>query len=598
MDETSRPDSIITPTQQDTASLNEGAIEWFYDVAIDPLRMETLIDEWERSMAQLRNNADFFAPDLLSDRKIMGHFERAKSILAKVERDSPVDQIELVLSPFKSVSAFVLDAGLKIQAANDTATVDLALENINSVRDLPLESADIESLLRSIRRLFENDREDTAILSCRPTHGQQIMVFRLQLFHTLDGQPMVLLAANGITWPNGLNSTLTKVFGLTPAETDVLRSLVESGSINDIAIARGRSVDTIRGQIKSLMAKTETRSQVELVRLTMSIMGVSGVPAEHDEASQNTHRGYATLEDRAFQTVVLQDGRRVDYLLLGDPKGRPILYLSAGLGLIRWPARAEAEAANRGMRVIVPLRPGYGGSDPVADDVDYTTALVSDAVHILDAEKVEMCPILSIADDSFFAFEIARTHPKRVRAMIATAGSLPMTSTKQFERMHKWHRFMYTGAKYTPHLLPFMARSASYMTQKIGKRRLLQLVFGQCSGDVAAFENAEVFEALSSGSEVMMSESRAAHTALARQFVSRKKDDWSSSVDAVRDKLPVIFMNGTEDQQVPMETLAEFQTAHPWIDWRIFEGSGNLLFFQRWRDVLDAIEPYTGNDFP
>ncbi len=54
----------------------------------------------------------------------------------------------------------------------------------------------------------------------------------------------------------------------------------------------------------------------------MSIMEVSGDQPEHDEASRNIHRGYATLKDRAFQTVVVPDGRKVDYFLLGDPKAR------------------------------------------------------------------------------------------------------------------------------------------------------------------------------------------------------------------------------------------------------------------------------------
>lgn len=595
---TRKPDSTSGQQQLGEESFNDGSVEWLYDVALDPLRMETLVDEWERAIAELRSNADFQAPELLNDLHILRHFERAQSILSRVDSNSTIDQIDLVLSQFKSVPAFVVDAALKIRAVNDVAAVSLGLGTDSRINSLPLQSADFDQLLRTVRRLLAEDREDIAIHSFRPTNSDQITVFRLQLFHLSDRQPMILLAANAITWPSGLSATLMQVFGLTPAETDVLRSFIESGSINDVSNARVRSVDTIRGQIKSIMAKTETHSQVELARLTMSIMEVAGVQPEHEKETKNIHRGYATLEDREFRTIVMPDGRKVDYLVLGDPKGRPLLYLSGALGLIRWPARAEAEAVRRGLRIIVPLRPGYGGSDPVGADVDFDWALITDSVSTLDAENVEMCPILSMEDDSYYAFEIARAYPQRVRALIATAGVLPLTHSEQFERMQKWQRFMLAGAKYTPHLIPFMARAASYMTQKIGKRRFLGAVFGQSPGDVATFEDPEVFEALSCGSEVMMSEHRAAYTSFSRQLTGRKKDDWSATVNALRDKVPVIFMNGDEDPQVHLETLAEFRQDHPWIDFRIFPGSGHLLFFQHWGEVLDVIQPYVGNEVP
>ena len=49
-------------------------------------------------------------------------------------------------------------------------------------------------------------------------------------------------------------------------------------------------------------------------------------------------RGYAALSERDFKSLVMPDGRRVDYLILGAPRGRPVLYLPLDFGLVRWPA--------------------------------------------------------------------------------------------------------------------------------------------------------------------------------------------------------------------------------------------------------------------
>nr|WP_242521577.1 helix-turn-helix transcriptional regulator [Motiliproteus sp. SC1-56] len=62
---------------------------------------------------------------------------------------------------------------------------------------------------------------------------------------------------------------LSKIFELTEAETDIARSLVEGLALNEIAEVRHSSVSTVRTQLKSVFAKTGTRSQAGLVRLAL-----------------------------------------------------------------------------------------------------------------------------------------------------------------------------------------------------------------------------------------------------------------------------------------------------------------------------------------
>jgi DNA-binding CsgD family transcriptional regulator len=62
---------------------------------------------------------------------------------------------------------------------------------------------------------------------------------------------------------------LNGLFDLSPAEARIARSLVEGQSIKDIANASGLSRETIRTQLKSVLAKTGTRRQAELVGLLM-----------------------------------------------------------------------------------------------------------------------------------------------------------------------------------------------------------------------------------------------------------------------------------------------------------------------------------------
>lgn len=63
----------------------------------------------------------------------------------------------------------------------------------------------------------------------------------------------------------------TEMFNLTNAEQNVCQLLSEGKSSRDIADIRNTSIETSRSQIKSVLTKTQTFKQTELVRLALSV---------------------------------------------------------------------------------------------------------------------------------------------------------------------------------------------------------------------------------------------------------------------------------------------------------------------------------------
>lgn len=567
----------------------EAAIDRLYDVALDPARYEALLDHWESAIKPLRASADFQAPRLLDDPLIAGHFERASTFLDRVDTTGKTDEIEAILAPFDRVAAFVMDGSQAIRATNEAARTLMGLKENSTLEDLPINSEDIDAVRRTLRSVLRDEKQTTAILRVRSRAMGRFTVLRLQLCQTADHRKLVLAASNEVGWPDGFHDILKQAFGLTTAEADVVRALVECGSLAEIAEQRSRSLDTIRAQVKSILAKTETHSQVELVRLALSMMDMVNLTLDAAPGPKVVSRGYETLEEREFKSLLTPDGRRLDYLILGDPAGKPVLFLPLDYGLVRWPAPAEAEAAARGLRIIVPVRAGYGQSDALSRKADYDAALVTDTFQVLDAEAVARCPVITLGGDSYYAVQMARTDPKRISLILGCGGVLPMTRREQFERMEKWHRFILAGAKYTPHLLPFMVKAGFLLARKIGKRGFIHAVYGQCPADVDTFENPDVFEAIVTGSEVALSEKHSAHAAFSAQVLGRQQQDWSDDLEQIRAHVPIVFMNGHQDPQVPVATLREFQRDYPWIDYREYDDAGQLIFFRHWRDALDIV---------
>ncbi|WP_104016988.1 helix-turn-helix transcriptional regulator [Roseovarius nitratireducens] len=569
-------------------------IDRLYDVALDPERFEALLDHWESTVAPLRAHVDLSAPRLLDDPQIAAHFRRATAFLDRAaigEAGTGKDGLDAMLAPFERVAALVLDRGGAVRAANPAARRLMGIAERATIRDLPLHGDDRPALAAALSMLFADLGKDTAMLRLRGNGPGHLMVLRLQRCTASDGTDLVLAASNGLHLPEGFCDILRQAFDLTRAEGDILCHLVDCRSIAEIAAGRGRSPDTIRAQIKSILAKTETHSQLELVRLALSMIDMTTATVTSPPARQGVTCAHPDHEVSADRTLVAPDGRRVAWMVLGDMAGRPLLYLPMDFGLVRWPASAEAEARARGLRVIVPLRPGYGSSDMVAHGADYDAALLEDTERVLRAEGVRRCPVLSLGDDLYYAVQLARRDPARITGILACAGMLPLTRRAQFERMDKWHRFILAGAKYTPHLLPFMVKAGFLLARRIGKSGFTRAIYGESGADIATFENPEVSEAILDGSEVALSATHSAHEAFARQLVGGQLEDWSGDLVALKGALPVILMNGAQDPQVPRATYEEFRRDHPWIEYHLFEDAGQLVFFRHWRAALDRLAP-------
>jgi pimeloyl-ACP methyl ester carboxylesterase/DNA-binding CsgD family transcriptional regulator len=385
---------------------------------------------------------------------------------------------------------------------------------------------------------------------------------------------------------------LRAAFEFTPAESDVVRALTEGRTLQQVAQDRARSVDTIRAQLKSIMAKTETRSQTELVRLTLSTMEIAQFTHQASVDIGEVSQGFETLKPRPFQTIELPDGRRMDYLILGDPDGTPVIYLPHDYGLVRWPASAEAEAEKRGIKVIVPVRAGFGLSSSLPKRTPYMTQICDDLATLMDHLKIASAPFLAVGSDTYIAAQFNSAYPGRLTVLIACAGVLPLTRSDQYDRMDKWHRFILAGARYTPHLLPFMVKAGFALARKLGKRAFMTAVYDKSEADMATFNNQEIFEALVVGSDVCLSDTHSAHDAFAREVIAAETTDWTESVLAFKGQVPFVMMNGLQDPQVPPETLAEHRRDYPWINFDVFPDAGQLIFFVKWPQVLDRLAPF------
>ncbi|WP_103256828.1 LuxR C-terminal-related transcriptional regulator [Tabrizicola aquatica] len=551
-------------------------VERLYDVAVDPIRLEELLEVWEGRVAPLRDSAI-----ALEDAEIEAHLARATVFLDRYDAAAVRDGQPSVLEEIPRSAAFLADGGAQVAGCNRAAGLAFGIAEGGPFAALPFEPEDRELLQGVIRKVALRKAEKVVTLRIRSTVTGSPVILRVS---PVEGpKPLALVVSTELVWPEGFATTVQEAFGLTAAEVEIVRGVTLGLPLRDIAEARGRSLETVRTQVRSVLAKTETHSQAELVRVVLGLMDVALVPV----AGQAGPAARGELEPRPWREMRAVDGRRLTWISFGDPAGQPVLYMHLDYGLIRWPAAAERAAAARGLRVIVPVRAGYGRTDPLPKGADHLEGVTQDYAAVLDHLGLKGAVAIPLGADLRFAMHLANTRPDLVRGIVGAACQLPIRTPAQYERMDKWQRFILANARHAPRVLPFLVQAGFSLARRLGKEPFFRQVNGGSAADMATFALAEVKAAVLEGSDVCMSAKWSAHAAFTAECIGSEKD-WSAVVRAVR--VPVRLLQGDQDPQSPVQTIRELAAEYPHLAVEFLPETGQLLFFAAWPQVLDAVQ--------
>ncbi|WP_144799363.1 alpha/beta fold hydrolase [Halorubrum depositum] len=108
----------------------------------------------------------------------------------------------------------------------------------------------------------------------------------------------------------------------------------------------------------------------------------------------------------ATETCTLSDGRTLAYAVGGAEDGTPVIAHHGTPGSRLFAALLTEAAAETGVRLIVPDRPGYGRSSPPPDDWEWRD-WPADLAALLDAESVDRCGAVGFSGGGPFALAAA-----------------------------------------------------------------------------------------------------------------------------------------------------------------------------------------------
>lgn len=531
-------------------SADEDLVDLIYAATLDPNRYDELVSRWQQhldgAIDQPASTELAWGDSSIGTDEITRHFDRAFAIMERMGRREKEGFEQNLLVGHGSRPAMLVGQDGRIRSVNERAMEQFGIVDGDPIEKLDLEAQGLANLRRALAGMGQAPTGRLLTLCRARTHDGATPVLVLS---RVDGSaeqgPTGLVTIADIGWSDRVGAMLSEVFGLTPAECSVASSVIGGHSSEAIAAQRGRSVETVRTQLKSILGKLGVRTQAELVRMVAALLQIDQEPDLSDL------RDIDPVKARVMLTR--PRGRLLEIAAIGPDNGRPVIFIHGMLddyGVTQ--ALLQGLHAQR-IRLIAPVRPWFGASGP--DKGPVATApqrFADDLAAVLDHFGIEACPVVGHLAGSVYAFAAAGRLGARITRIVSISGGVPILSIDHFAKIAPRQRtFSYT-ARFTPQLLPMLVRTGVALIDNGGFHRIVEAMHHASPVDLATARTPEIFELICQGYRFTVAQGHRAFVIDAHHVVR----DWSEYVKAGNQ--PVTLLHGAHDPVVPIDAVRSF----------------------------------------
>jgi pimeloyl-ACP methyl ester carboxylesterase len=258
-----------------------------------------------------------------------------------------------------------------------------------------------------------------------------------------------------------------------------------------------------------------------------------------------------------------------------------------GYGLARWHEPMIKLAFTQGLRIICPIRAGYGLSENIDPKADVLKSTREDTLQLLDNLGIDRLPYLTQGNDLIFAADLAVHHPEKVSEIIGLCARPCLPGDRHYANMGKWHRFFLSTAKHAPHLLKFTTRAGVVMARRVGAVEMFRQLNGRSPADTALLEDDALLPVLKANAQLIVGKSTNVAQAYAHEILATEAD-WTNLMEKCVDR-KIWCVNGGQDPATDIATIAEYREAYPWIDIEVIPDAGQMLIYQHYEYLIPRI---------
>ncbi|MEP2988434.1 MAG: alpha/beta fold hydrolase [Parasphingorhabdus sp.] len=550
-------------------------LEASYRFVADAGTYDQFIDGWMERLERIDQRGAGRLDDFLINR----HLGSLSAMMKKIALDDsdPKDPIEDVVSSVAG-AALILSPSNLVVALNDLAFDKWNVRRGASTSMNWLDPTSLENLEQVRRSAMQRGNHLHSIVRTISDDG------RIDLAEAFvvdeDVNPgLVAIRALDFGWTEHLSALLMESFDLTEAETEVCRLLLDVRGTDEIADIRSTSVHTIRTQLRTIFAKTQTANQVDLIRLL-------GLVSSHLARRDNLESG--KWQDPLGYQKIFQDsyGRNIAYSWMGDPEGRPAL-LSHGMatGYLLHPD-GVALLHERRIKLYCISRPSFGDSDPSPRkdaSLGAADAIVALAQHL----NIEEWVVVGLAVGAIPLFLASQNPASGIKGIVGSSSYIPFTPEESFDHFSPARRVANRFARTSP-MLTELAVMVTYRMMRIkGPEHIWQTMYSACEADKKAASDPDCVALIRTAAALLTAQKHKALTNDMRMISAYWYDDF------MKCEIPVQFLHGTADAAIPVEKLTSMIEDKPNMQLEMIAGAGELLYYYHSDKLVTALADMT-----
>lgn len=364
--------------------------------------------------------------------------------------------------------------------------------------------------------------------------------------------------------PESLQST----FKLSQAESRLLHLLCKVGNLNQCADLLSVSIHTARTQLKSVMAKVDVGSQVQLVSQAMSL-------------SLLQSQGLSALDDDDTEyTMTLADGRVLSWYEYGNGKGRPVLALENIGSSVPDHRRFDSWYRQQNLRVIVVVRPGYGlsTSRPDFQFRDFGPDLKALCRH-LDIGRPVMAAYCA---GGAYALCAAALHPELFERVGVLASIVPIEHF-ELDKLDRLHRMFLQIFRRDPRLFVLIGKLALRGNRHAPEKFLHYLAKGLQPRDQQLLADPDILQGI-------IRQQKLRHFQGGRMQIDEylhMQHSWQTDLGKIR--IPTLIWHGEEDAIISVGGARAMAATIPGAVFHSVPGQGRFIVFDEWTNFLSAL---------
>jgi pimeloyl-ACP methyl ester carboxylesterase/DNA-binding CsgD family transcriptional regulator len=553
-------------------------IKLVYTLVVEPERLHLmlqLLDEAVSPVFELdteQAGAPFFE-------HLQVHFDNAFDMLHRREENEPNRSIARKLVDIDPQPSLLIDGAGKILRSNMAASDRLKAVEGHFLNVALFSQEDSAKFQRDLKAV--NDSSGNRFIGVyefsEPDADKPWKMVLSKAIDT-DGQFVGHLASLKTRWQSHIGQGFSEAFKLTPVEQVIVQAVVEGQSLNNVAKARGRSLGTVRNQMKRLLAKLGLKSQTELICLYAGFAQIAVIPS-----GLNTPIVPPVREDSLTHIFTRRNGTPLEVEFFGAANGKPVLFFHPFMGGTLLSEQQKAHITARNLRFIMPLLPGYKGTtdaDPLPDRV---SRYAEDLRSVLDDLHISRCPAVGVNTSYLYALALAEAAPGTLTQIVVGNAAVPLKTSRQFRQVSIQQRIPYLVSRHVPALLKFYVRSVQakldagydeeYITRYYEESPMDQVTV--LSPEIRSLARLSIVRAFQNGHETPV------------QHLLTEVSDWDRYLDAVT--LPICLLNGDQDTEYSHTMVAQSVAGYPNITCEQIVDAGALLWYQKPDEVLKRI---------